>query len=169
VLEDREGSTNNANLSCFVAFADKQMGTLCNDLTGAFLFILLESNVCFLIVYHYHYVSNAILALPILGFSNDVMFAAYKQQYELLKSKGFVIKFNVMDNQASNIIKQYLTPKQCDLMLVEPNNHQLNAAKCTVQTFKDHFVSALTTTDREFSLQLWYCLAPHVEMSLNLL
>jgi hypothetical protein len=117
VIDDNDGSTKDANLFCFAVFADKQTETLYNDLTGAFPFILLEGNVCFLIVYHYE--SNTILALPILGFINNVIFTAYKQQYELLESKGFVIKFNVMDNQASNVIRQYLTPKQCDLMLVD--------------------------------------------------
>ncbi len=111
------------------------MGTLYNDLTGAFPFILLEGNVCFLIVYHYE--SNVILVLPILVFSDGIIFAAYKQQYKLLESKGFVIKFNLMDNQASNVMKQYLTPKQCDLMLVESNNHRVNAAERAIQTFKD--------------------------------
>jgi hypothetical protein len=32
-----------------------------------------------------------------------------------------------------------------------------------------HFVSVLATTDRKFSLQLWDCLTPHVEMLLNML
>jgi hypothetical protein len=74
-----------------------------------------------------------------------------------------------MDNQASNVIKLYLTLKPCDLMLVEPNNLWVNAAKCAIQTFKDHFVSALATTDGKFSLQLWDFLAPHVETLLNML
>jgi hypothetical protein len=74
-----------------------------------------------------------------------------------------------MDNQASNIIIKYFTPKQCDVMLVEPNNHRVNAAKCAIQTFKDHFVSALATTDSKFPLQLWNRLAPHVETLLNML
>jgi hypothetical protein len=103
VIEDDNDSTKDANLFCFAAFSDKQMGTLYNDLTGAFPFISREGNICFLIVYHYE--SNAILALPISGFSNDVIFAAFKQQYELMESKGFVIKFSMMDNQASNVIK----------------------------------------------------------------
>ncbi len=68
-----------------------------------------------------------------------------------------------MDNQASKIIKQYLTPKQCGLMLVEPNNHHVNVAERVIQMFKDHFVSTLATTDGEFPLQLWDPLAPHVE------
>jgi hypothetical protein len=75
----------------------------------------------------------------------------------------------VIDNQASNVIKQCLTPKQCELMLVKPNNHQVNAAECAIQTFKDHFVSALATTDSNFPLQLWDRLTPHVEMLLNML
>jgi hypothetical protein len=129
--------------------------------------MLLKGNVCFLVVYHYE--SNAILALPISAFSDDIIFAAYTEQYELLESKGFEIKLNVIDNQSSKIIKQYLTPKQCNLMLVEPNNHRVNMAECAIQMFKGHFVSALMTTDSEFPLQLWDCLAPHVEMSLNML
>ncbi len=100
-----------ANLFCFAAFADKQTGTLYNDLIGSFPFMALEGKVCFLIVYHYE--TNAIVALPIVGFGNDTIFAAYKNQYELLKSKGYFIKLNVIDNQASHIIKQFLTLKQC--------------------------------------------------------
>jgi hypothetical protein len=152
VIQSNNVSANKANLFCFVAFADKRTGTLCNDLTGTFPFMLLEDNVCFPVVYHYE--SYAILALPISGFSDEIIFAAYKKQYELLESKGFDIKLNVMDNQASKIIKQYLTPKQCNLMLVKSNNHCVNAAERAIQTFKDHFVSALATTDSEFLLQL---------------
>jgi hypothetical protein len=50
VIEANDGSTRGANLFCFGAFADKQMGTLCNNLTGIFPFISLEGNHCFLIV-----------------------------------------------------------------------------------------------------------------------
>ncbi len=74
-----------------------------------------------------------------------------------------------MDNQGSKIIKQYLTPKQCNLMLVDPNNHRFNVAERVIQMFKDHFISPLATTNSEFPLQLWDRLAPHVEASLNML
>jgi hypothetical protein len=47
-----------------------------------------------------------------------------------------------------------LTANDCDLMLVEPHNHCVNVAECPIQTFKDHFISALATTDSEFPLQL---------------
>ncbi len=35
--------------------------------------------------------------------------------------------------------------------------------------FKDHFISALATTDSEFPLQLWVRLTPQVENTLNLM
>ncbi len=117
----------------------------------------------------YHYKTNAILALPISGFSNKIIFAAYRQQYEMLESKGQVIRLNVMDNQASQTIKKFLTKNQCKLLLVEPHNHCVNAAERAIQTFKDHFVSVLATTDSNFPLQLWDRLAPQAKNTLNML
>ncbi len=101
---------------------------------------------------------------------NAAILAAYRQQFESLKSKGHKIQLNVMDNQASNIIKKNLAKKECENMLVEPNNHRVNAAgERAIQTFKAHFISALATTDINFPLQLWDCLTPQVETTLNLL
>jgi hypothetical protein len=117
----------------------------------------------------YHYKTNAILALPISGFINKIIFAAYKQQYEMLESMGHLIRLNIIDNQASQTIKKILTKNQCELMLVEPHNHHVNAAERAIQTFKDHFISTLTTTDSMFPLQLWDRFAPQVENTLNML
>jgi hypothetical protein len=144
--------SSEANIFCFAAFANKQTGMLYNDLTGAFWFMSLKGNVCFLVVYHYK--TNPILALPIKGFSNNILFAAYQQQYNMLEAKGYNIKLNVMDNQATKVIKKFLDKNECNLLLVEPHNHQVNAAKCAIQTFKAHFISALAMTDSNFPLQL---------------
>jgi hypothetical protein len=122
-----ENDDDSNNVFVFAAFADKHTGILYSDLTGTFRFMLLEGNVCFLVVYHYE--TNAILALPVANFSNDSILAAYQQQFEFLESKGHKIKSNMMDNQASQVIKKYLTLKKCDDVLVEPNNHHVNAAE----------------------------------------
>ncbi len=72
-----------------------------------------------------------------------------------------------MDNQCTKQIKKFLTAKDCELMLVEPHNHRVNAAEHAIQTFKDHFISALVTTDSKFPLQLWDKLTSQVENTLN--
>ena len=45
----------------------------------------------------------------------------------------------------------------------------MNAAKRAIQTWKDTFIAALATTDRDFPIQLWDRMAPQVQDSLNLL
>ena len=93
-IEDDDSSIG--NIFCFGTFADKQTGILYNNLTGLFPYMSLEGNVCFIIIYHYE--SNAILALPISGFNDNTVFAAYKTQFDFLKSKGYKIKLNEADN-----------------------------------------------------------------------
>jgi hypothetical protein len=166
IIEDND-SPYKAKLFCFATFSDKHTGTLYNNLTGLLPFQSLEGNVCFLVVYHYK--TNVILALPISNFSDKIIFAAYKQQYEMLESKGRIIRLNVMGNQAGQTINKFLTKKQCKLMWVEPRNHCVNAAERAIQTFKYHFVSTLATTDSEFPLQLWDRLALQVKNILNML
>ncbi len=88
---------------------------------------------------------------------------------EELTSKGFKPKLNIMDNQATKHIKQFLTENDCKLQLVEPHNHRVNAAERAIQTFKDAFIAALATMDVNFPLQLWDKLTPQVQTYLNLM
>jgi hypothetical protein len=76
IIEDNDSSVG--NIFCFSAFADKWTGILYNNLTGSFPYMSLKGNVCFLLVYHYK--SNAILVLPISGFDDNIIFAAYKAE-----------------------------------------------------------------------------------------
>jgi hypothetical protein len=76
--------------------------------------------------------SQKILAVPIAGLDDVTIFKAYKQQFELLTSKGFKPKLNVMDNQATKHIKTFLTKQDCKLQFMEPHNNHLNAqSKCS--------------------------------------
>jgi hypothetical protein len=112
---------------------------------------------------------NAILGLPISAFDDNTVFAAYKTQFEFWESKGYKIKLNVMDNQCTKQIKKFLTDNNCELMLVEPHNHRVNAVERAIQTFKDHFISTLAMTDSKIPLQLWDKLTAQVETTLNLM
>ena len=93
---------------------------------------------------------------------------AYKDRFDYLESKGFKIKINIMDNQATKQVKRFLSKKDCRLQLVEPHNHRLNAAERAIQTYKDHFlISGLCTTYVDFPVQLWGQLAPQEQDTLN--
>ncbi len=129
-----------------------------NNLTGLFPFMSLDGSVCFFVLYHYE--TNMILATPVVGLDNKSIFNAYKMQFDNLTSKGYKLKINIMDNQATKHIKEFLMDQQCQLQLVEPHNHRLNAAKRAIQTFKDAFIAALTTTNSDFPLQLWDKITP---------
>jgi hypothetical protein len=56
-----------------------------------------------------------------------------------------------------------------DIHLVPPHNHRVNAAERAIATFKEHFISALATVDKNCPLQLWDDFLPQVELTLNLL
>jgi len=152
-----------ANVFCFGAFANKVSGVMYYDLTGNFPFMSIDGSVC------YHYKTNAILVKPIANVDDCSIFAAYKEIFETLEERVYKPKMNVMDNQATKYIKKFLTKKECNLHLVEPHNHRVNAAERAIQTFKDAFIAALATTDRDFPLRLWDRLAPQVQDTLNLL
>ncbi len=98
-----------ANVFCFGAFADKISGVLYNDCTGKFPYMSLDGNVCLFVIYHYK--MNAILATPIPSLDSSSILNAHKKNFEYLIAKGYQPKLNVMDNQATKVIKAYLAPQ----------------------------------------------------------
>jgi hypothetical protein len=91
---------------CSVAFTDRISGVVYNNCTGEFPYMSLDGNICFFVMYHYE--TNAILATPIPGLDFASILEAYKKNFEYLESKGYKPKLNVMDNQATKVIKAYL-------------------------------------------------------------
>jgi len=167
LIVDDDSNPSIANVFAYGAFADKHSGVVYHNLTGSFPFMSLDGSVCFFVRYHYE--SNSILAEPIKGLDDKTIFEAYKKFHILLTDKGYSVKLNVMDNQATRYIKKFLTENECKLQLVEPHNHRVNAAERAIQTWKDAFIAALATTDRDFPIQLWDRLTPQVMNTLNML
>ena len=96
----------------------------------------------------------AIFANPIKNLTNDSIIAAFDDIFTDLTTKGYKPTFNVTDNQATTPLKAYLKKEDCKWQFVEPTNHRVNAAERAIQTFKNHFISGLCTTDVDFPLQL---------------
>ncbi len=109
------------------------------------------------------------MATPIAGLDNKTIFKAYNKNFNELTVKGFKPKLNIIDNQATKYIKKILSKNKCELQLVEPHNHRVNATERAIQTLKDTFIAALASTDVDFPIQLWDKLTPQVQNCLNLM
>ena len=101
--------------------------------------------------------------------NDQCMVAAYNDIYNHLTAAGHKPKLNVTDKECSKAIQNYIMSQNVDWQLVEPDNHQVNAAERAIQTFKNHFLAVLASVDAGFPLQLWCYLLVQAEMTLNML
>ena len=56
---------------------------------------------------------------PIDGMTDIIIFNAYKKNFDMLEKKGFKVKLNIMDNQATKHTQKFLTEHECKLQLVD--------------------------------------------------
>eukprot|EP00804_Cyclotella_cryptica_P017050 CCRYP_003285-RA/>CCRYP_003285-RA protein AED:0.19 eAED:0.21 QI:0/0/0/1/1/1/2/0/900 len=157
------------NVCCFAALADKHHGTMYTDTdaTGTLPAVMLEGNQYYFVAYAYN--PNYIYATPLLNLRDESIMTAFDNIFQDLKAKGYKLTFNITDNQATTPIKAYWANEDCKWQFVEPNNHRVNAAERTIQTFKNHFVSGLCSTDSNWPLQLWDTMTEKAIITLNLL
>jgi hypothetical protein len=155
-----------ANIFCIGAFVNKITSVVYNNCTSKFPFMPLDGNVFFVI---YHYKTNPILATPIPGQYSNSILKAFKKNFEYLEEESYKPKLNVMDNQATTVIKAYITLQRVSLQLAEPHNHRINTAERAIQTFNNCFIGALGTVNANFPIHLWDKLAPQVQDYINLL
>ena len=162
--QDKNDSSN--NVFCFAALADKQSGTLYTDATGTLPVMSLDGYQYYFIAYDYD--TNYIYAIPIKDVQDKTIIAAFDEVFQDLTDKGYKPTLNVTDNQATRPLKKYLKTKNCKWQFVEPHNHRVNAAERAIQTFKNHFIRGLCTTDQDWPMQLWDQLTTQALITLNL-
>ena len=156
-----------ANMFCYAALADKQANTFYTDCTGNLPARSLDGQQLFFVAYAYD--PNYIFAVPIKSTTTKDIMDAFAAVYNRLDTHGFKPTFAVADNQAATAIKAFMKSRDGQVQFVEPNNHRTNAAERAIQTFKNHFISGLCTTDANFPLQLWNHLAEQAEITCNIL
>ena len=75
-----------------------------------------------------------------------------------------------MDNECSMVVKFFVKQSvNTTIQFVEANNHQVNAAKREIRTFKIYFIVGLCTVGNTFPLEIWCDLLQQAEITLNLL
>jgi hypothetical protein len=147
-----------------VAVDQRQLYT---DLTGKFPVRSSKGNSYVMVCYVYD--CNYVKVIPMKFRSASEWVKAYDTIHQELTVKGFKPKLQTLDNEASAALKHFFTANDVDYQLVPPHCHRCNAAERAIQTFKEHFVTGLSSVDPTFPLHLWDRLLPQAEITLNLL
>ena len=120
-------NTMSPTVFCYVALVDTVTGTIYTDLPGRFPVQSVRKMQYIFVCYVYK--ANSILVKPMKIRSDESFVAAYKEMYKELEAKGFKPTLNVTDNKCSKVVKNYIASTNVGYLLVEPDNHHVNADK----------------------------------------
>jgi hypothetical protein len=155
------------DMFCFAALPNANTGTLYTDLTSSFP-VRSFKNMQYIFV-AYVYDINAIIVRAMPTRMDTSMITAFKEVIAVLWTRGYRLALNIMDNECSTAVEQYICLDKINIQLFPPHNHQANAAERATATFKEHFIATLATVDQLCPLQLWDKYLPQVELTLNML
>ena len=117
----------------------------------------------------YDYDSNLIWSFPIPTRTKHQIVKAYKQAFKMLQTKGLKPKLQRLDNECSDLLKEYLADNNVKYQLTPSGKHSRNAAEKAIQIWKDHFIAGLSSTHPDFPVTQWCKLVDHANITLNLL
>jgi hypothetical protein len=108
----------------------------------------------------YNVDSKSITTKPMKSSSEHELLRAYTKIHSHLTSCGLKPVLSILDNKAPGQLKNFMKKSGTTFQLVPPHVHRWNAAERAISTWKDHFISILSSTDLNFPLRLW-CQATH--------
>jgi hypothetical protein len=142
-------------------------GNISTDQTGPFPTTSISGNRYVFVIYDYD--SNLIYGIPIPSRTKTQLTKATSNIINLLKSRGLSPKLQRLDNEISKELEQLLHKEGIDYQLTPTGLHRRNAAEKAIQTFKNHLIAGLSTTNPSFPINLWDKLIPQANITLNLL
>ena len=160
-----QGQTTDA---CFATIATFQpTRQVHSDQTGKFPVTSTRGMKYVFVLYDYD--SNSVHPIPIKNRSAESILNAYQLVHSKLVKAGLKPKLHRLDNECSDILKDFMHEQEEDFQLVPPGNHRRNSAERAIRTFKNHFIAGLASTDPNFPLNLWDRLIEQAYITLNLL
>ena len=106
---------------------------------------------------------------PIKDRIDNCMVKTFQEVYEFLKQQNCAPKLHVLDNKCSKAVQAFIRKEKTSIQLVEPHNHQVNAAETAIKASKYHIIAGLQTVDPDCPLQLWSKFIAQMQDTLNLL
>jgi hypothetical protein len=80
---------------------------------------------------------------------------AYTDAFAFFAALKHIIKNVVLDNETSAALENHLTKNDVKFQLVPPNNKRSNKAERAIQTWRNHFIATLGTTNDKCPSNLW--------------
>jgi hypothetical protein len=132
---------------CYAACYDYS-GQIFTDQTGRFIPPLSTGkNQIFLL---YDYDSNSTWAEAMKSKTGPAILAAFKSVHKRLLQTGLRPILQSLDCECSEILKDFMKQEIVDYQLVPPSDYHHNAAERAIRTFKNHFISILCGTNKNF-------------------
>ena len=128
-------------------------GKMYTDQTGRFPVTSRKGNKYILVAYNYD--SNTIHAKPLKTRPGLYLTTAYQKQHSLLTNRGLIPQLYILDNECPNVIKIFMREVNEKIKLVPPHIHRRNSVEQDIRTFKEHFISGLSSTHKDFPPHLW--------------
>ena len=151
----------------YFSIQDLPTGRVFTDQTGTFPVVSSQGTKAVMILYDYD--SNAILTEGITSRGKTELQRAYAALFSRLQQAGLKPQIHRMDNEISEVVKQFLRQQQVQLELTPAHLHRRNAAERAIRTWKNHFLAGLASLNPRFPLRFWSYLLPQAEITLNLL
>ena len=92
---------------------------------------------------------------------------AFKNVVKFFTALGKTPFYQRLDNESSAVLESYFKSQNITIQYCPPGQHRANSAERCIQTYKNHVISTLATTDPAFPLPLWDRLLPQIELCLN--
>ena len=115
---DKPDTTN--TFFCWAAIADTKNKTVYIDLAGKFPYCSFEGNKYIFVAYDYN--SNAIIVRPMPNREAATIVSTFQGICNMLDKKQRKPQFCLLDNEASNAIKDFLSMSQLSINLFRPRS-----------------------------------------------
>ena len=112
------------DMYCYPILADLNTCMMYSDQTGTFP-VQSYSNMQLTFV-AYIYDINAIIGVPLKTRTSESMIGAFQKVLKMMEKSNCKPVVNVMDNECSKAVQEYIISNNIDIELCPPKNHHLN-------------------------------------------
>ena len=164
---DASHDTKDTHTPCKVetALFDRNGNVIFADATGRFPLASADGKEYILIMTYKNYIKP-------VAFANrgaDTYVKAFREGIHFFKNLGHTVTSIVIDNETSTAVSKLFKEEKITSQLVPPGIKRSNKAEHAIQTFRNHFLAVLGTVHKDFPIDRWDLLLPHIETAVNLL